>query len=456
MTTSGNAVEDAPGPGVRGLRVSAVFGDILDRAVQSGTGGASWRVCVVFVLIASMGVGCDRSPGPGSSSRREVSTAHSPVDRAIRVLLRDEIDACRVVVKGSFDVRDAGRGTPLARNLALPSLLVEFADGRISFPDLGQAFEVEAVDVLPHDSDAVGVEFSQGDRRRYRGTLRLMHTPERGGAVVNVVDVEDYLIGVVSAELPRSFHEEAFRAQAVAARTFAWYQKQTAGRSRPWDVTATESSQVYLGLGHQSRVPQAARAVTDTYGLVCTWSSPEGERIFCTYYSSTCGGSTQAAGPVKNEPFIPPLAGGVTCDYCRHSPSCRWGPVRVEKSVITERLRDRYPKFNSIGPIERVEVTDRTSFGRPVRLSFVDAQGSAIELEAENFRLTVDPGGRMIRSTFFLLSDDGEAVLLTGGRGFGHGIGMCQYGADGLARAGWTAGRILGYYYPSSRVTRAY
>ena len=154
------------------------------------------------------------------------------MDRAIPKQHADGIEACRVVVNGPFDVRDAGRGTPLARNLALPRLSVEFADGRISFPDLGQAFEVEAVDVLPHGSDAVVVEFSQGDRRRYRGTLRLIHTPERGGAVVNVVDVEDYLIGVVSAELPRSFHEEAFRAQAVAARTFAWYQKQTAGRSR--------------------------------------------------------------------------------------------------------------------------------------------------------------------------------------------------------------------------------
>src|SRR5262249_8994512 len=153
--------------------------------------------------------------------------------------------------------------------------------------------------------------------------------------------MEEYLVGVVSAELTAGFHVQACRAQAVASRTYAWYQKQSAGTGRDWDLLATEVSQVYAGLTRENLVPEAARAVRDKRGLVCTWKSPQGEKIFCTYYCSSCGGVTQDAGPMKNEPSIPPLAGGVICHYCENAPTFRWGPVRVEKSVLTQRLRDK-------------------------------------------------------------------------------------------------------------------
>ncbi len=154
--------------------------------------------------------------------------------------------------------------------------------------------------------------------------------------------------------------------------------------------------------------------------------------------------------------MIPPLAGNVTCDYCRDSPEYHWGPVRLACTRITEQLRQKYPKFRSIGPIERMEVVERTPGGRPVRLGLYDGSGRGVELEAENFRLAVDPTGREIRSTFFTPVDEADAIVLTDGRGFGHGIGMCQYGADALARSGRSAAQILTFYYPGSHITRAY
>ncbi len=412
----------------------------------------------MLAAITTGRVGCDRplEPEPGTDTSRPVSGDAARVDRAIRVLLLDRVPDCEVRVHEPVDLLEVPGGAPLVSGITLPRLSIRFDSGDIRFPELSQTFEARAVDLRPHGSEPIAVGLGDGIWRQFRGSLRLLRRPDACGAVINVVDVEDYLIGVVSAELPATFHDEAFLAQAIAARTYAWYQKQTVGRSRPWDVTATESSQVYLGLERESLVPQAVRAVRGTCGLVCTWSAPEGERIFCSYYSSTCGGSTQAAAPVKHVPPIPPLAGGVKCDYCRHSPAYRWGPVRLEKATIGQRLRHRYPKFNSIGPIERVEVTDKTPDGRAVRLAFIDAQGRAIALEAENFRLAVDPAGRLIKSTFCKITNQSKAVLLTDGRGFGHGIGMCQYGADGLAQDGWTAARILRYYYPCSRLTRAY
>ena len=428
------------------------------RLVPRGVSAASWPgrdwVLSLVLLMAWAGAGC----GESSDDRPGDTSGHSAadgLDRSIRVLLLKDVDHCRLSVEGPVDLRGPTGGL-LAQDVTQSRSSVELAPGRFTFPELGQAFAVEAVDVLPRGSEPIAVQIEKDQWRRYLGALRLIHTPQLGGAVVNVADVEDYLVGVVAAELPRSFHVEAFRAQAIAARTYAWYQIRTVGRRRSYDVTATQSSQVYAGLDHAEQVPKAAGAVRDTSGRVCTWSSPRGDRIFCTYYSSTCGGWTQAAGPATGRPTIAPLAGGVRCEYCARSPTYRWGPVPLTKSFVTERLRQRYPRFDQVGPIDAVRVVEKTPGGWPVRLSLLDAEGRAIELRAGDFRLAVNGSETYLRSTFFTLVVREDDIVFTDGRGFGHGLGMCQYGADGLARTGRTAEEILAFYYPSSTVALAY
>jgi len=123
---------------------------------------------------------------------------------------------------------------------------------------------------------------------------------------------------------------------------------------------------------------------------------------------------------------------------------------------MTRRLRDRYPKFDTLNRIERIEVVRSTPAGRPIRFELVDDEDRSIELEAENFRLAVDSTGRVIRSNHFEVVAKSDEIILTDGRGFGHGVGLCQYGAHGLAKAGWDAERMLRHYYPSSHLTRAY
>src|SRR4029078_2266765 len=111
-------------------------------------------------------------------------------------------------------------------------------------------------------------------------------------------------------------------------------------------------------------------AVQDTRGVVCTWKAPEGEQIFCTYFSCTCGGSTQSAGPVKNLPDIRPLMGGVVCPFCKDSPYYHWGPVRLTKWKIRQQLSEHYSKFKTLGAIDSMEVVEQTPTGRPVRFAF--------------------------------------------------------------------------------------
>ena len=259
-------------------------------------------------------------------------------------------------------------------------------------------------------------------------------------------------MNVVAAELHRGFDAEALQAQAVAARTFAWHEKLTAKPTQFWDLASTEAAQVYRGIEAARDFPESAEAVRDTAGLVLTWDGIDTPQIIKTYYSSTCGGSTQ---PISEKP-IPPLAGNVACDFCKDSPHYHWKPFTVSLSEATERLRARYQRFNDFGAIQRVETETTTEAGRLVTLRFFDASGDSITLPAETFRLIMDPSGRSFRSTFCEMKQDGEQLTFVEGRGFGHGIGMCQYGANGLAKSGKKAAQILRFYYPESTLTRAY
>jgi stage II sporulation protein D len=445
--------------------VSAARGGGALRKPRDGvpqSAARSLQLATLLTLISIQSVvsaGCDRSPTPDADPAAGPAPPSVPagIDRTIRVLLLDRISTCSLACEQPFDLLDVNDGAVLARSQGASPLTVRFTADSIRFVELDHTFEERGLDLIPRGDKPVRVETPRGPRH-YPGTLRFLLQPGAGagpaGALINVVDMEDYLPGVVSAEMPASFHPQALRAQAIAARTYAWYNKAERAE-RDWDVTSTESSQVYIGTG-EGVAAEAVQAVRDTAGVVCTWSAPDGERIFCTYYSSTCGGSTQAAGPVKNEPVIPPLAGNVICEYCSHSPALTWGPVRLSKAQITEQLRERYPRFRRIGPIEQIAVLEESPSGRPVRLGLLDAFDRGLQLEAENFRLTVDPAGRTIRSTFFTLVIERDSIVFQNGRGFGHGLGMCQYGADGLARAEGTAGQILSFYYPGSNLTRAY
>lgn len=416
-------------------------------------------VLAVYPLTTSSAVQPASQPAPDFRARRASERREGPssqpatLDRKIRVLILDGLAACQVVIEEPFQIINAESGAKLLDSPATAQLTIRFERGQILLPELSGMFTTRAIDLVPTGTKPLLVGMPKGTRR-FRGRLRALRTGPASGSLVNVVDIEDYLVGVVTAEMPASFHPEALRVQAIAARTYAWYGKLTAG-SRGWDVASTEASQVYLGMDRESAAPEAVKAVRATAGLVCTWSAPEGERVFCTYYSSTCGGSTQPSSAVKNESAIPPLS-GVTCGYCTKSPAYRWGPVRMEKETLTRRLRDRYAAMRQIGPVDIVEVIERTGEGRPTRLSIRDADGREVQLEAENFRLAADPTGREIRSTFFTLVLEPDALTFQDGRGFGHGLGLCQYGAQGMALAGKLAPEILSFYYPSSHITRAY
>jgi stage II sporulation protein D len=165
---------------------------------------------------------------------------------------------------------------------------------------------------------------------------------------------------------------------------------------------------------------------------------------------------SQSAAIFGPDNDIPPLSGGVSCDYCRIAPGqtyC-WKPVRLAKSELWSRLVSTYPDLASLGRLRHIEVTERTPSGRPVFLRLTGSNGATFDMLAERFRLAI--GGSEIRSTDFELRVAADHVTFRNGRGFGHGLGLCQWGAQGQAVQGKRTAEILRYYYPGSKLMRAY
>lgn len=285
----------------------------------------------------------------------------------------------------------------------------------------------------------------------YRGLLRIMRDDAKL-TLTNHVDLESYLKGVLRGELPKHFHRESFKAQCVAARTYVLYQMKSASSDRTFDVYDNEGSQMYIGVTGEG--PKALAAVDETSGEVCVWPNGDVDTLFCTYYSSACGGQTQHVNNVKpRDPNVPPLAGRVICNDCYLATYYEWDPVKVSKADLTRSIVKRYPTVASIGEITGLRPKEVEPGGHIVRIQ-LDGKNGNETLMGEDFRLCV--GGHKLKSTHFTIDDNGDAFTFSGGKGFGHGIGLCQNGMEVKARRGQDYRKILKTYYPGAEIRKLY
>lgn len=419
-------------------------------------------------------------PGPAASGAPGGSTrpgpaprgTPAPVDTEIRVLLLENVATFDVSVTGPCKVTD-GRGRPvkdfpqgIARTpvtaaregIVLARLQFAVVDDHgttqwLRPPAADESIPAAAarpmtwIEIIPARPGTLSI-----GSNRYKGRLRVV----RDGSTlcaVNVLDIEDYLPGVLRGELPRNWRPEAFKAQAVASRTFALYEKGRRGADVLYDVRATVASQVYRGEdGNGSDLPAAA--VEQTRGQVLTL---DGSFVHA-YFSSTCGGKTERPSLCwKAEPDTAALS-GAECGFCRGSPTYRWGPVVWAKDKIMVKLRRKAPaEFGrSFGELASIAVAGRSATGRPAELLLTGSQGATVRVNAYDFRLWVSEGEArpaILPSSFFEIAESGSNLSFTG-RGFGHGVGLCQYGAEGQAAAGANYQQILARYYPGSALVR--
>jgi stage II sporulation protein D len=297
------------------------------------------------------------------------------------------------------------------------------------------------------------------DGTAYRGTVHLvLDQVGQRLDVVNWVPLEPYLAGVIGAEMPFYWEPEALKAQAIAARTYGWSIKERFGVKRHWDVGRTEGHQVYRGVAAESA--QVWNAVKETSGLVLTAETEGKQAVFPSYYSAICGGHAEDSKAVFGE-SVAPLQ-GVACPYCRDAARVDqfyWPMVQMDRREVTTRLAKHYPSLKALGTVARIEPSRQSEydgFTRVTQFRLVGSNGKAETVRAEDLRLVLDPNGRKIQSTCFRLLDKGDRWAFLAGRGWGHGVGLCQTGAEGMARQGYTAEQILRHYYPGAQIIPLY
>jgi stage II sporulation protein D len=258
----------------------------------------------------------------------------------------------------------------------------------------------------------------------------------RGLDVVHAAGMEEYVAAVSGAEMPASFPAEALKAQAVAARTFAVGKKlEAVTAGRPWHLGATVVHQVYRGPAADPRAVAAAEA---TAGEVLVFDHEPADAFF----HSTCGGHTEAGGAAlgRERPYLP----GVPCGRCDASPLSRW-TVRLGDAELGRAL-------GFAGAVTALRVVERSPSGRAARVE-VDAGGARARLAGADLRQRL--GWSKLPSLAFDVRRERGAFRFDG-RGSGHGAGMCQWGAAGLAREGAGYRDILARYYPGAELRRMY
>ncbi|MCX5800121.1 MAG: SpoIID/LytB domain-containing protein [Candidatus Eisenbacteria bacterium] len=305
--------------------------------------------------------------------------------------------------------------------------------------------------------------------KTYRGSFEVFQSPSRLLTLVNVVDTESYLRGVVPNEIGGLSPQilEAIKAQAVAARTYCFF---FAGRyaSDGFDLLPTVQDQVYTGVAGEK--PVSDKAIADTYGTIATYG---GKPVRANYFS-TCGGATAAIEEVWSKEPVPYLTSVSDKEpfqkdaYCSQSSSYRWKETWTAEefeSIFRKNFRIQYPRATQPSPGERlvdVRVAERSKSGR-VRMLEVITSDNVFKIVGDSIRLVVRrPDGKdsFLRSTLFdvdVQREQGYAktVVFYGG-GNGHGVGMCQMGAIGMAKAGKDFKQILTRYYKGVKLTRAY
>lgn len=309
------------------------------------------------------------------------------------------------------------------------------------------------------------------------GRLLLGDRPYRGSAIVraagpgrltaiNLVQLEEYLLGVVPHEIGRVGEDllEAAKAQAVAARTYAIGYR---GRREAlgFDVFATVQDQVYGGAGEEHEV--TSRAVRETAGEVLLFAGLPIQ----AYYHSTCAGQTAAIEEVwlteLPRPYLVSVvdvnpATGEAWDHfsSRFRWTQRWTAAQLTE-IFARTLADSVPAGRQITEIRDMRVLERTQSDR-IRRMLIETDAGTVHVGSDRIRwIFLTPEGRILNSSKFdveLIRDASGRLneVVATGMGWGHGIGMCQVGAMGRARAGQSYRTILQTYYPGTELRRLY
>lgn len=345
----------------------------------------------------------------------------------VRVAVVKDAPSAKILIAGAYRIMDAVTSELLREDKYLSAVDIISVETGFKFGEI--IVNADAILIVP-----VGGARLYVHGRVFRGDIKVLRSAD-SITIVNIVELEEYLYGVIRNEVSTWWPMEALKAQAIAARTYVLYQmRESSGRN--YDVTADVSSQVYGGMFSERW--RTNRAVDLTKGKVLSYNGT----IFPAYFHATCGGATCDASNLWKIDLTP--LKGVVCNWCEKSPHYSWEKW-IEINEIRNKLENR---GYVVGEIKGFDITKRDSSGRVMEIQIRGIEDNVV-ITAKDFRTIV--GSDALRSTNFKITIIGDYVVFEG-LGWGHGVGMCQWGSYYMSRAGRKAEEILGFYYPGATI----
>lgn len=352
----------------------------------------------------------------------------------LRVGLMHSVATVQVASSTPAEIQDV-RGRAIMKLEAMESWIAGTDGSQIMLtgPNAQTALLAGAIRIRP---TGAGTPLVFAGQRWYRGVLELRPSAA-GVTVINTLPLEQYLYGVVPSEMSASWPVESLKSQAIAARSYA-VANLGKHKSRGYDVCDTDECQVYTGAAVEAI--RSNQAIDATRGEVLMY----GRKTIAAFFHSSSGGHTENSEDVWHQrlPYIRAVP-----DYDQKSPHFAW-----YKNVSSEKLASGLARQGvDVGQLMQVSPLSRSTSGRVREIQVVGTAGSRT-VRGETFRIAAG-----LNSTLFNVAPVGEGQPVEfsfAGRGWGHGLGLSQWGARSLAEAGYGYMQILGHYYPGAQLGR--
>lgn len=352
------------------------------------------------------------------------------IPKSVTVALLMDVPSVSVAIEGVYELRNKNSSKLLLQGRGPFRVTVHPQKGGIEINH--QVFDATHLVLdAPNSSIQIG-------NRRYHHQIQILRSSEKKLTVINRIDLEEYLKGVLPLEAHPNWPIEALKAHAVVTRTFALF-KSIEKQGRDFTLRDTVQSQVYGGaLFHKKATDQAVEA---TRGEILTFRG----KIFPAYMHASCGGHTAQADfiwPVQSNPVLK----GVVCPFCKGMKHWKWS-LKMSLSEIQAMMQKKgFPARN----LKNIVFMDRDPSGRATKV-LLEYESSKVTVSSDDFRAFI--GYNRLRSLKVNVAiEKGDAYFR--GFGWGHGIGFCQWGAKHQAELGKTYRQILEFYFPGSEVKK--
>ncbi len=388
------------------------------------------RVPILLSLFMAVVAGCRPPSTPATHTPLEFKgEANIAPQDNVRIGIRTDVLETTISSHGDLIAKEVKSGTlerwpAKARHFTVSKGVLHIGDKAV--PGAWRLTPADAGDTI-----TVGNYF-------YRGVIIIKATGDAKLTVINECDIDDYLKGVLPREAVPTWHEEALKAQAVASRTYlaAHLARHT---DQGFDLCSDVHCQVYGGATKEN--PRTTAAVDATKGQILIY---EGKPIGA-FFSANCGGSTEGIQLVWGTPDRPYLKAR-RCPWGTAAPWYEWRLTANNTEMLNALRAKGLVKGTEL---RGISITRKGPSGRAATMAIRTNEGTFTML-GNDFRIALNP--EKIRSTLFTQVTKLQGGYLFTGRGWGHGVGMCQWGAKGQAEQGKEYREILAYYYPGTNL----